>query len=233
MKNLLMVLSITLLLCNCGGGGKTTTTTTTTTPAVTIVMGTAPSSLAVGQTYQFSATVSNTSNTAVTWTAGGVTGGNSTVGTISSSGLYTAPALVPSPQTVTIMATSQADTTKSASATTTINISFSLNMNSTSLPVTGTQQFTATITGTTNTTVTWAVNGVAGGNSTVGTISAARPLHGPPGSSHSQHGDRNSYQCGLHYHLGFDCRNRTASADHRGGEPHCPGPAGRSNGAVY
>ena len=136
-------------------------------------MGTAPSTLTVGQTYQFTATVTNSTNTAVTWTAGGVAGGNSTVGTISSSGLYTAPAMVPTPQAVTITATSQADSTKSASASVTINISLSLNSTPRSVQVTGTQQFTATIAGTTNTAVTWAVNGVAGGNSTLGTISTA------------------------------------------------------------
>lgn len=36
-----------------------------------------------------------------------------------------------------------------------------------------TQQFTATVTGNANTTVNWSVNGVAGGNSTVGTVSGA------------------------------------------------------------
>jgi hypothetical protein len=36
-----------------------------------------------------------------------------------------------------------------------------------------TQQFTATVTGITNPTISWAVDGIAGGNSTVGTISAS------------------------------------------------------------
>ena len=64
------------------------------------------------------ATVSNTSNTSVTWAVNGTTGGSSTVGTISTSGLYTAPGLVPtSSASVTVTATSQADTTISGSAT--------------------------------------------------------------------------------------------------------------------
>jgi hypothetical protein len=136
-------------------------------------MGSSPSTLVVGQTFQCTATVTNTTNTAVTWAAGGVAGGNATVGTISTSGLYTAPSLVPAPATVTITATSQADTTKSASFSVTINISLATNLTSASLQVTGTQQFTATVTGAADTTVTWAVNGVAGGNPTVGKISAA------------------------------------------------------------
>ena len=39
----------------------------------------------------------------------GVTGGNSTVGLVSQSGVYTAPRRVPSPATVTVSATSAAD----------------------------------------------------------------------------------------------------------------------------
>jgi uncharacterized repeat protein (TIGR03803 family) len=41
------------------------------------------------------------------------------------------------------------------------------------LPVNGQQQFTAKVTGPSKTAVNWSVNGVAGGNATVGTISAA------------------------------------------------------------
>jgi DNA-binding beta-propeller fold protein YncE len=68
------------------------------------------------QTQQFTATVQNTTNTAVTWQVSGVTGGNTTIGTISSAGLYTAPDPVPNPASVTVTAVSQADTTQSASA---------------------------------------------------------------------------------------------------------------------
>ena len=66
------------------------------------------------QTQQFKATVLNTTNTAVTWRVDGIVGGNSTVGTITTSGLYTPPK---ASGTHTIKATSKADTTKSASAT--------------------------------------------------------------------------------------------------------------------
>jgi len=43
------------------------------------------------QTQQFTKTVSGTTNTAVRWSVDGITGGNSTVGTISSAGLFTPP----------------------------------------------------------------------------------------------------------------------------------------------
>lgn len=62
------------------------------------------------QTQQFSAAVNNTTNKSVRWSVDGVTGGNSTVGTISSSGLYTPPHAT---GTHTVRATSLADTAKS------------------------------------------------------------------------------------------------------------------------
>jgi len=43
----------------------------------------------------------------------------------------------------------------------------------------GTQNFSANVTGTTNTAVTWAVNGVAGGSATTGTISASGVFTAP------------------------------------------------------
>ncbi len=44
-----------------------------------------------------------------------VQGGNATVGTVASSGLYTAPSAVPTPYTVIVSAASTEDATKSAS----------------------------------------------------------------------------------------------------------------------
>jgi|APFre7841882724_1041349.scaffolds.fasta_scaffold12036_2 serine protease len=90
------------------------------TPVTVTVSPSTASVSAGGGTQAFTATVANTSNTAVTWQVGGVTGGNATVGTISTSGLYTAPATVPSSATVTVSAISKADNTRSGSAQVTI-----------------------------------------------------------------------------------------------------------------
>jgi hypothetical protein len=69
------------------------------------------------QTATFTATVTNTSNTAVNWSVSPATNG----GSITSAGVYTAPtAAVGLPGSATITATSQADTTKTAMATVTI-----------------------------------------------------------------------------------------------------------------
>ena len=51
-------------------------------------------------------------------------------------------------------------------------VSVSVVPASTIVPAGGTQQFLAVVTGATNTSVTWQVNGVTGGNATVGTIAA-------------------------------------------------------------
>jgi uncharacterized repeat protein (TIGR03803 family) len=51
--------------------------------------------------------------------------------------------------------------------------SFTVDPSTAQLPLNGQQQFTAKVTGTSKTAVNWSVNGVAGGNATVGTISAA------------------------------------------------------------
>jgi len=87
-------------------------------PASTVVVSVTPitATLTIGQTAQFSATVANTNDTAVTWQVNGIPGGNANVGTISTAGLYTAPGRVPS-SAISISATSAADTTKSAAAT--------------------------------------------------------------------------------------------------------------------
>jgi hypothetical protein len=73
-----------------------------------------------GNTETLTATVGQTLNTQVVWQVNTITGGNATVGTITTGGVYTVPATMPSPATVTITAVSGADPTRSGSATITI-----------------------------------------------------------------------------------------------------------------
>ncbi len=89
-------------------------------PAVSVSVSPATAQVPATETQQFTAAVTGTSNTAVSWNVNGISGGNSTVGTISATGLYTAPASVPTPPTVTVTATSQAVPSSSGSATVTI-----------------------------------------------------------------------------------------------------------------
>jgi uncharacterized protein (DUF1800 family) len=71
----------------------------------------------LGATAQLTAMVTHSSNTAVTWSVNGVTGGNATTGTISASGLYTPPKTVPTQNTMMIAATSVASPSASATIT--------------------------------------------------------------------------------------------------------------------
>ncbi|MFT3816923.1 MAG: DUF1800 family protein [Rubrivivax sp.] len=76
-------------------------------------------SLAIGSQRQLTAYVQLSPNT-VSWAVNGVPGGNAALGTVSSSGLYQAPAAVPQPNTVTVSATSTAYPREMGSATMTI-----------------------------------------------------------------------------------------------------------------
>jgi hypothetical protein len=128
-------------------------TATVTLMPVSVIVTPSSASLAALQTRQFTAIVQNTSNTAVTWTR------SPSVGTLSSSGLYTAPALIASSQTVTVTATSNADPSKSASATITLlPISVTVSPSSITLAANQSQQFTAYVANTTNTAVIWTMS---------------------------------------------------------------------------
>lgn len=146
---------------------------------VTVSISPTNSTLSVGQQVQFSAAVTGTSNMQVSWSVGGVAGGNATLGTISAAGLYTAPAAPPPGGAVTVMAASAEDSTATASATITVMGTMTIAPLTVSLPLNGTQQFTATENGAANPSVQWEVNGITGGNAQVGTISASGLYQAP------------------------------------------------------
>jgi uncharacterized protein (DUF1800 family) len=87
--------------------------TNTPQPSVTV---TGASQVRLGSTTTFTAAVANVTNTAVTWQVNTVAGGNSTVGTITSAGVYTPPAAIPTTNPLTITAVSVAAPTASGSA---------------------------------------------------------------------------------------------------------------------
>src|SRR5262245_46212980 len=108
---LLMVGAWTL---GCGGGGAVAPPPPP--PSITVNVTPQSGSVVLGNQIAFTATVTNATDTSVNWSVSGIAGGNSTVGTISSAGVYAAPADLPFPATMQITATSHADNTKSASA---------------------------------------------------------------------------------------------------------------------
>jgi hypothetical protein len=126
----------------------------------------APSSYTInsGTTHQFTATVTGTGpfSHVVSWSC--------IYGTINSSGLYTAPL---TGTTDTITATSYQDNTKSGTSSITINVEASVALSPSGPQTINTSQelaLTAIVTGISNTNVTWTVDGIPNGNSTVGTI---------------------------------------------------------------
>ena len=148
-------------------------TVTVMAESVSISISPTTASLGPRAQQQFTASVSGTTNTAVTWSVDSQSGGSSNAGTITAAGLYTAPAQA---GTHTVTATSQADSSKGASASITVAVSvtsISVTPSTATLIAAATQQFTATAQDGSSPSVNWSVDGVAGGNSTVGTITNA------------------------------------------------------------
>ena len=84
-------------------------------------------------------------------------------GTISSGGLYTAPAMIPAKTTNSVTATLQSDSSKTSTATVTLQpLSVSVSPGSVSLLQGQTQQFTANVTGHSNKAVTWSLSDCSG-----------------------------------------------------------------------
>jgi hypothetical protein len=133
--NVLIVLWITAAsLAGCSGlsdvngggnGGNPSGVAISLTPATATVV--------VEESAAFQASVTGSTNTAVTWEVNGIAGGSSTAGTINA-GVYTAPAQVPNPATVTVTAIAQADTTKSKTASVLI-VASNNNQQAQSIPI--------------------------------------------------------------------------------------------------
>jgi Putative Ig domain len=142
-------------------------TTAPNSPTILVAVSPTTATISSGGAQQFSATVQGTSNTAVNW--------STSLGSISSDGLFTAPT-VTSNTSVTVTAKSAADPTQNASAFVTVvppltPVSVSISPTSASLASGGSKQFTALVQGTTDTAVTWA--------SSAGTISSSGMFTAP------------------------------------------------------
>ncbi len=164
---------ISLAGCNLDPGSKSVSTS-----GVSVKVTPSSVNVTLGVTQQFTATVTGTTDTRLLWAVNGVAGGNATLGTISTAGLYTPPASLPNPSTITVTATSMADIKASASSAVALTkkaqgIVVAVTPISIDVKAGKTQQFTATVTGTTDHRVTWLVNGIPSGQKPVfGTIDA-------------------------------------------------------------
>jgi hypothetical protein len=165
--------------------GTSTFTVAAGTPTVTgVTVAPASTNVAGGASQQFTASVAGTfsPSQAVTWSA--------SAGSINSSGQFTAPAATSSVQTITVTATSVANSAKSGSATITINAvtstgvssvsSVSINPSSATLTGGAALDFTATVAGTNSPSqaVTWA--------DSAGTISSTGYFIAPEGTDTDQ-----------------------------------------------
>jgi hypothetical protein len=145
----------------CGGGGSNTVQQ----PQVAVTIYPAKATVPVRTVQPFTDTVSGTTNTAVNWTA--------SAGTIDQSGNYTAPASMLSGGTATVTATSVSAPSASASVIVTVtatSVTLSISPTSETLKAGFSQLYTATVGGTTNTGVTWSVNGLPGDTSYPGSV---------------------------------------------------------------
>lgn len=162
-----VLFSAALMQSGCGSSSKV---------AVTISPKTA--TVKLQSTVQFAYSITPTSDTAgVKWYVNDTLSGNGTIGTIDTSGKYTAPSSSSTSIAVTIKAISNTDTSKYDTATVTVTTGATVTVFPTSAVTIAegeTYQFTDTVTNLVNanspTTVDWYVDGTSGGSSTNGTI---------------------------------------------------------------
>ena len=155
------------LLGGCGGNGSGDNASTNPPPAITVAITPEFVTLASGAVQTFTATVTGTADNAALFSVReGAAGGS-----ISPAGIYTAPQ---SPGTYHVVATSSADTTKSAAATVTLAAPVSITPPIVSIVPRGMQTFTATVTGFSNTAVTFSIlEGATGGSITAAGVYTA------------------------------------------------------------
>jgi len=114
-----LVLALSLVHVSCTG---TTKSSGGSTPPAQIAVRVTPTAANVraGAGQPFAASVTGTMNQNVTWSVNGVVGGNASVGLVTNAGLYTAPAILTNPNTITISATSAADSSASGASDVTL-----------------------------------------------------------------------------------------------------------------
>jgi DNA-binding beta-propeller fold protein YncE len=170
--------------------------------SISVMVTVSPSTMFVSLqgTTQFTTTVTNATDTTVTWQVNGVTGGNSTCGTISTNGVYTAPSVLPGSTAcagstststacttstnghitansgcVLITAVSNQDSRAMGTASVTLSSGVTITVAPTGTATVGTGEnlsFIATVSGSTNLNVNWLVNSTQGGSATTGTITS-------------------------------------------------------------
>jgi hypothetical protein len=172
-----VVLSMTLIGC-----GGSSTPPPPPPPQITVAVSPLSASLNAAGTQQFTATVTGTTSTAVTWSCTG-TG----CGTIDATGLYTAPSRVPDSGTVAVKATLQSDSTKAGSATVThVPVKVTVGEKSVTLVGGDSHQLSASVTGSSNKAVTWTLDACSTDN--CGSVDASGMYSAPNAVSWNGYG---------------------------------------------
>ena len=176
-KFLLSMSVILLAAAGCGGGSSPTNAP----PAISVSISPTAANVHVTNTRQFTARLQNTANSAVTWSVSGRGCTGTACGSITASGLYIAPTTVPSPDSVTVTATTVADPSKSDTATVSLLAAVKVTVSPVSPKVTvgTTQQFTADVQNAINSTVSWSVSGTGCYGPSCGTITSGG-MYTPP-----------------------------------------------------
>lgn len=159
-RSFLAVLIVTVTACS---GRPSSAPSTGVAQSVVVVVSPDKADLATGATQRFAADVTGTADTGVTWSI--PEGGG--CGSVSTSGDYTAP---PGSATCHVVATSHADPGSQASATINVRPStgagplVTITPGAATLDACGTASFSATVSNTSNTAVTWTIAEAGGGS---------------------------------------------------------------------
>ncbi len=171
-----VALSMMAVVVSCGGASSAPISGANTLGGVSVSIAPATMTVSTGTTQPFAATVNGSGEQTVQWQVNGLPGGQASIGTIDSSGNYTAPQFVPTPANVVLTAVANADNSKQGNATVTITgallpAKVFMSPAGTAYVQEGTElKLAGGVTGPADTEVVWQVNGIANGNSAVGTI---------------------------------------------------------------
>lgn len=153
-----LVTALSIALASAGCGSTSTPVTTPPPPPPPTRVSVSPGTATVyrGEAVAFTATVTGQTDQTVTWSV-------ASLGSIDSTGLYTAPSTVDG-TSVVVTATSTVKPSARATATVTLpTIPFSITPPAIAIAPGATHSFSATITGLSSNKVNWAVQGAGGG----------------------------------------------------------------------
>ena len=150
-----MLLTMLAVIAGCGSSSSEAVP-----PQASVTVSPASVNVVAGQTQQFTATVSGSSSTAVTWSLLGTGCTGAACGTIDANGLYTAPSPIPASATITVTASAGGTPTQGTAKITHLPVAIAITPEAVSLISADAKQFTATVSNTPSggsTAVTWTV----------------------------------------------------------------------------